>query len=407
MKFIHTSDWHLGQNLLSRSRIKEHEEFLNWLLAEIDSRDIDTLIVSGDIFDCGTPPGYAQKMYYDFLCRLAVSNCKRAFIMGGNHDSPAFLEASQRILGHLQIHVIAKATENFAEMVYEIKNPQGEPEAIVCAVPFLRDRDVRKSRAGESYDDKSLAMNLGISHFYREVVAIAHELQKKSKVKLPVIGTGHLFVSGCSLSESVREFSVGNLGGIHSSELAEFFDYLALGHLHICQQVGKNSRIRYCGSPIPMSFDECSQPKYILTGDTEGDLKIDEIEIPVFQKMRLIKGDLNSISQQLEDLREDKGSSFWVEIQCVEEKEIPQLSQTMNDMVEGTNIEILAVRHLRKLSANLNYGDFNQKNLNELNPLEVFDKRLEVEQDCSEEEIVELKLAFREILQNLYDGDLL
>lgn len=405
MRFIHTSDWHLGQNIYSHSRQAEHAKFLDWLLSEINSREIDTLIVAGDVFDCGTPPGYAQKMYYDFLCRLAVSKCKQAFIIGGNHDSPAFLEASRQILGHLKIHVIAKATEELADMVFEIKSDDDDLEAIICAIPFLRDRDVRKSLAGESYDAKSQAVNEGISSFYGSVSSIAEQQRERASSSVPIIGTGHLFVSGCTLSESVREFIVGNLGAIHASDMAKSFDYLALGHLHVCQKVGHKSHLRYCGAPIPMSFDECAHPKFLIVGDTQSGLSIEDVEIPVFQNMKLLKGDLKSVFQQLDELKQTEASSCWVEVQCVEERDIPQLAQTLSERVDGSNIEIFAVRHLRSLTPSLSSEDFHQRSLSDLNPIEVFEKRLEAEPGYSDEDVADLKSAFSELMQILHDGE--
>ncbi|MDN5280282.1 MAG: repair protein SbcD/Mre11 [Clostridiales bacterium] len=402
MRFIHTSDWHLGQHLMTRSRQPEHEKFLNWLLQQISNREIDTLLVGGDIFDTGTPPGYAQKMYYDFLCRLASAGCRRAFVIGGNHDSPAFLEASRQILEHLNISVIPRATEDPEDLISLCSDANGLPEAIVAAVPFLRDRDVRKSQAGESYDEKALAVNKGIAGFYEQISDMVAKIKADKKLNVPVIATGHLYVAGCSTSESVRELNIGNLGAIRLADLENRFDYLALGHLHKAQLVGGNELVRYCGSPVPMNFEESLQPCRIIVGDTSNGMKVEEVEVPQFQKMVLLKGSYEEILNGLGELDDNP---CWIEVQCTDEKEIPQLGQTLRDKVEGSNHEILAVKQLRKFFPGLSADEFNSNNLNELKPEEVFAKRLESETDMSEDEQADLKAAFNELLQMVYAGE--
>ncbi|GAB4271599.1 MAG: exonuclease subunit SbcD [Candidatus Rifleibacteriota bacterium] len=404
MRFLHTSDWHLGQNLLSRSRQSEHISFFNWLFDQIEQHKIDALLVAGDIFDCGAPPGYAQRAYYDFLSRLISSSCSQAFIIGGNHDSPTFLEASRRILDHLQIHVIGRACESLDDMIFELKGKSEQVEALLCAVPFLRDREVRKSLAGESSEEKIQALNLGIAELYKNIAFKARSMAEAEGKKLPVIGMGHLFVSGCSLSESVREFSAGNLTAVHSDDFNDLFDYFALGHLHIGQKVAGKNNIRYSGSPIPMSFDECTREKIILLGDTDDPENLQEIKVPVFQEMRLIRGDLSAIIAELAELKKEATGSIWVEVQCHEEREIPLLSQTIHQVVEESNIEVLAVRHIRKQKATLEGSALSSLNLKELDPVEVFARRLDSETDYSEEEIKELKHAFNTILEEIHQG---
>ena len=148
MKLLHTSDWHLGRSLYDRKRYNEFEAFLNWLIGFIADEKVDLLLVSG-VFDSTTPSNRAQELYYHFLGRLSATGCRHAVITGGNHDSPTFLDAPKNLLGALNIHVVGSATGNPEDEVFVLKDDDGKTEAIVCAVPFLRDRDIRTVEAAK------------------------------------------------------------------------------------------------------------------------------------------------------------------------------------------------------------------------------------------------------------------
>lgn len=147
IKILHTSDWHIGKRLYSKKRYYEFNAFLDWLVKEIKKRSVDVLIVAGDIFDTTTPSNTGQRLYYQFLKNVSVTSCRHVVIIGGNHDSPSLLEAPRELLKVLQVRVVASVPENREDQVLLLKNNTGECELIVCAVPYLRDRD---SRAEES-----------------------------------------------------------------------------------------------------------------------------------------------------------------------------------------------------------------------------------------------------------------
>ncbi|MEL7220922.1 MAG: exonuclease subunit SbcD, partial [Bacteroidota bacterium] len=106
MKVLHTSDWHLGQKLLQLDRQEEFALALDWLLEVIIAEQIDVLLVSGDIFDIGNPPNQSRELYYNFLRRLLNSECRHVVITGGNHDSPAMLNAPRELLAAFNIHIV-------------------------------------------------------------------------------------------------------------------------------------------------------------------------------------------------------------------------------------------------------------------------------------------------------------
>ena len=267
---LHTSDWHLGRRLYGRMRYEEFEAFLAWLYDTIISHQIEVLIVAGDIFDTMTPSNQAQALYYEFLGKVSVTCCQHIVIVAGNHDSPTFLDAPSKVLKFLNVHVIGTACEDLADEVLVLHDRDNQPQCIIAAVPYLRDRDVRSSRAGESADSKDANVIKGIRTHYDEVASIAKEQQaeliKIHHRRIPIIATGHLFAAGGKTTDDdgVRELYVGNLGQVSADTFADCFDYVALGHLHVPQRVGGCEHIRYSGSPIAMGFGEAKQQKQVL-----------------------------------------------------------------------------------------------------------------------------------------------
>ncbi len=270
LTILHTSDWHLGRRLYGRMRYEEFAAFLNWLEETISARHVDVLIVAGDIFDTMTPSNRAQALYYEFLGKVSTLCCEHIVIVAGNHDSPTFLDAPSQVLKFLNVHVIGTACEDLNDEILVLDDSEGCPHCIIAAVPYLRDRDVRSSSAGESDDSKDANVIKGIRAHYNAVASLAKNkqklLNKKYQRHVPIIATGHLFAAGGTTTEDdgVRDLYVGNLGKISAEMFDQCFDYVALGHLHVPQRVGGQEHIRYSGSPIAMGFGEARQQKQVL-----------------------------------------------------------------------------------------------------------------------------------------------
>ena len=270
LTILHTSDWHLGRRLYGRMRYEEFEAFLSWLQETISAHKVDVLIVAGDIFDTMTPSNRAQALYYEFLGKVSKLCCEHIVIVAGNHDSPTFLDAPSKVLKFLNVHVIGTACDDLNDEVLVLDAIDGTPHCIIAAVPYLRDRDVRGSHAGESADSKDTNVIKGIRAHYDEVASIAkarqEHLSNAHQRHIPIIATGHLFAAGSKTTEDdgVRDLYVGSLGQISADLFDDGFDYVALGHLHVPQRVGGCEHIRYSGSPIAMGFGEAKQQKQVL-----------------------------------------------------------------------------------------------------------------------------------------------
>jgi len=352
MKIIHTSDWHLGRTLYGRRRHEEFEAFLAWLLATIENEQAVVLLIAGDVFDSSAPGIRAQELYYRFLCQVAGSCCRHVVVTAGNHDSPAFLEAPKELLRALDVHVVGTALEAPADEVLVLSNGQDEAELIVCAVPYLRDRDIRSVEAGESIEDKERKLVEGIQRHYQEVCRLA--IAERKNGRTPLVAMGHLFTAGGKTvdGDGVRDLYVGSLAQVSSSLFPECIDYLALGHLHVPQIVGGAENRRYSGSPLAMGFGEAGQDKSIVILDFHGsdgqqlEATIRLQQVPVFQRLESIRGDLGKITARLQALAEE-GNSVWLEIIYDGEEIIADLRDRLEGMSRGTALEILRIKNNR------------------------------------------------------------
>ena len=400
MKLLHTSDWHLGRTLYSKKeRQEEFIAFLNWLQTAIKEKNIDLLIVAGDIFDTPSPSSASQKLYYDFLLQVRNSGCQNVMIVGGNHDSPSFLNAPKEILAALNVCVVGNISENVEDEVVVMYDHEKNPIAIVCAVPFLRERDISRFTESESYSDRSKRIAESIKKHYEIVAEIAENKRNELGNTIPVIATGHLSVAGGKTTndDGVRETYIGNIECIGSEIFPQTFDYVALGHYHIPSVISEN--IRYCGSPIPMGFGEAAQKKCVYIIDfKEKAAEIETIEIPVFQKMESIRGDKSCIENRLTALKKSD-LPVWVEIMYEGDEIFPDLMAWANEQTINTKIEILNIQNRQHLNEVLSYNNDTQS-LDDLDKFDVFDKLLE-KNDISDDQKEELKNSYKEIVIDL------
>ena len=392
MKILHTSDWHLGQKFMGKSREDEHLAFLDWIIDTINEEKIDVLIIAGDIFDTGTPPNYALEMYYNFLKNLNASSCKNIVIIGGNHDSVATLRTSSKLLKVLNIDVIASGDTDEENIIKIYK--ESELRGIICAVPFLRDTIVRKSLGGQSSQDKEKALNDGITSYYTSIYDDAKEIRGGNSV--PIVATGHLTTVGSKTSESEREIYIGNTLNISSGFLGNMFDYVALGHLHLSQKVGCE-HVRYSGSPIPLSFSEATSQKKvnIVTFDNQI-AEIVELDIPLFRPLRVIKGNGSSVINELSGV---ENKNTWIEIHLKDDN--PQATiQLIHELCRELDLTILAIKTDRSVEI-LTINDIEVSSLDEIKPIEVFEKRMEmsvIEDDAMKSNLIS---RFKDIINEV------
>ena len=257
MKVLHTGDWHLGQKLLNQERIEEQRQVLQQMLVYIDQHKPDLLIVAGDVFDQRNPSLAARQLYYDVLMRLSNGPCSHIIIIGGNHDSPGLLNTTREFLYPHHIHVIGGACLERKDELILLHDETGKLEAVVAAVPFLHDRDLREGYVGEDGDMRVQRIQEGLIRHYDELAQLCAPY---ADAGIPIIATGHLFAKGAQGSEEQANIYLGDRENIGADHFPPIFKYIALGHLHRAQLVGNTTHIRYSGAPLPLSFKEYDYP---------------------------------------------------------------------------------------------------------------------------------------------------
>lgn len=410
MKILHTSDWHLGRSLYGRKRHGEFSKFLHWLSTTIEKQNIDALLVAGDIFDTGTPSNRAQEMYYRFLCRVADSCCRHIVVIAGNHDSPSFLNAPREILRALNVYVVGAVTEELEDEVIELRDKEDRPEAIICAVPYLRDKDIRSVTPGETMDDKNVKLVLGLKDHYAKVCALAEQkhaaLQKDGQLDVPIIAMGHLFTAGGKTvdGDGVRELYVGSLAHVGRDVFPASINYLALGHLHVPQTVGSSEHIRYCGSPLPMGYGEAAHEKkvIIVTFNTTVPA-IEELTVPCFQPLERIVGSLDDIHSRVEQLKQ-AGSNAWLEIEYTGREITGNLREMLEETMVGASMEIRRIKNKRLIDRVIT-GIQENETLDDLDVQQVFDRCLDTF-EVEPEERTQLIHSYNEIIKSLHEEDI-
>jgi exonuclease SbcD len=385
MRILHTSDWHLGQHFMGKSRQAEHQALIDWLLAQVDEHAVDAVLIAGDIFDTGTPPSYARELYSQLVVRLHTAGVS-LLLLGGNHDSVATLGESRELLACLSATVIGAASDDAPAQVLVLPRRGGQPGCIVCAIPFIRPRDVLQSQAGQSAEDKQQSLQAAIQGHYGAVHAAAcirrDELEIELDRKLPLIATGHLTTVGASSSESVREIYVGALEAFPTNAFPPV-DYIALGHIHRPQLVGGLEHIRYCGSPIPLSFDEAKQQKEVLLVDLDANgLKaVTVLPVPRFQGLVAISGNLVGLPAAIGTAAAQGTREFpaWLEVTVLEDDYLADLPERIQAIAEGLPVEVLRIRRQRG-NATARLAAEASERLDELSPHEVFARRLAQEE---------------------------
>jgi exonuclease SbcD len=395
MKLLHTADWHLGARLVERDRLSEHERFLDWLIETLRSEKIDALLVSGDVFDAANPPQDAVALYFDFLKRLADLKTVQAVITGGNHDSASHLNAPRELLKRFDVHVFGHAGET---------NVVDLGGAVVAAVPFLRERDLRQAAAGETITAVHEQVRAAIrSHYAAQLAACRDVAQGR-----PVIAMGHLTVLGATTSDSERDIHIGNLGAV-GADLFSGFDYTALGHLHRPQKVAGLETIRYSGSPIPLSFSEAADAKSVVIIDTQNHSpapillpinpsdgqknegrRMDISTVPIPTTRQLIRATVKR-AMLASDLQAVPAGS-WTEITVKLDAPEPDLDRQVREAVAG-RFEVLKVLADLPATAATPWQPIGPA-LHDLQPRDVFRELLQEKQLPSDE----LSAVFDELL---------
>jgi len=401
MRILHSSDWHLGARLYGRVRGEEHAAFLRYLLDVMKSECVDVLLLAGDVFDSANPTTASQTLYYEFLAQVAQSGCRHVVVVAGNHDSPSFLAAPQALLLALKVHVVASMSEDIEDELLTLCDAAGNPELLVAAVPYLRDKDLRRVEAGESTEDKQNKLLSGMKLHYEDLARLGEarraELLVQGHADIPFVAMGHLFAAGALTHEGdgVRDLHVGTLLRLGGDAFPSCFDYVALGHLHMPQMVAGLAHVRYSGAPLPMSFAEAEQVKTLMLLDFEGrNLTLSELPIPCFMPLLRVEGDLDEILAEIASLRA-QGMAAFLELEYTGADLLPDLRERVEAALEGSSLDLLALKNrvIAQRALNLPVGDVDLEDVDEW---QIFDACL-LSNKLPDEQCVEMRALYREL----------
>ncbi|RKG37087.1 exonuclease SbcCD subunit D C-terminal domain-containing protein [Acinetobacter rongchengensis] len=305
VRFFHTSDWHLGQFFYQHSRQYEHEQFLAWLLQQIQQKQPNALLIAGDIFDVINPASSAQKQLYQFLADAhAIAPQMQTLMIAGNHDSGYRIEQIEPLLEKYNaktVGIIHKNNEGSIDLERLLVPIYDENKIIVAwclTLPFLRPAEIT------GFNEQTATSQNAIAYLHQQLIA---EAKKRKTPEQALILMSHAHMQGGETSDSERPIIIGNEEALSTTLFDEVIDYVALGHLHKPQKV-QNAHIRYSGSPIPLSFSEINYKHQIVevtldpTQSNESRFQFEAIAIPRSVQLHKIKGELTEVFKQLSAL---------------------------------------------------------------------------------------------------------
>ena len=349
IRILHTADWHLGQTFFGYDRTEEHEVFLNWLAEEIRQKEIDALIIAGDVFDVSNPSAASQSMYYQFIYRVTAENpYLQIVIVAGNHDSAARLEAPLPLLQAMRTEVrgVVRKLEggeiDYDHLTVELKNRQGEVELLCMAVPFLRQGDYPAVQTeGNPYAE-------GVRELYAQLL---QRLWKRRTENQAILAIGHLQATGSEIAE--KDYSertvIGGLECVSPEAFSEQIAYTALGHIHKAQRVSGRENVRYAGSPIPMSFAEKHYHHGVVMVTFDGGCAVDieRLECPkLIPLLSVPNGESVSpeaILEALKELPETEAVAPYLEVKVLLEEPEPMLRQEIEEALADKNYRLARI----------------------------------------------------------------
>ncbi|MFL9594720.1 exonuclease SbcCD subunit D C-terminal domain-containing protein [Aeromonas veronii] len=407
MKILHTADWHLGHQLHGHDRRFEHDAFLDWLSGTLKVREIDALLVAGDLFDTANPPASAWQQLYRFLARLrAEMPHLNMVLIGGNHDSPSKLDAPHELLRAFDLHLvgsISRDSEGKLEadrLLVPLQDKEGKIAAWCAAVPFLRSSDLRVESLEEGQD----RLIEGVRQVYAEVLA---EGRARCGEALPLIAMGHAYLAAGQLSE-LSERRV--LGGNQHALPAELFagaDYTALGHLHLAQSPATG--VHYSGSPLPLSLAEANYNHQVLEV-TFAEGKLTGLErIPVPRAVEMIRlpqstldDALNAIAS-LELVACPQEAQPFLEVRLLLPKPEARIRERILAAIADKPVRLARISTQYQGSGEGLADGCERRRLDELSPTEVF--RLCYQRQFEGEPEAGLVASFEEILEQVKESN--
>ena len=280
MRFIHTSDWHLGRLFFGESLTGEQAALLQEFIALVKDLKPDAVLIAGDVYDRSVPPADAVSLLDETLTRLVLEQRVPVLMIAGNHDSGTRLAFGQQFFDPAGLHVCSAAVPETVRLT-----DQWGPVDFVL-VPFAETAAVRLACGEAAVTDPDSAM--------QQRMAAIRQIGAPSSRR---VAMAHAFLTGGQPSESERPLSVGGSGAVAASSFDDF-QYVAMGHLHRPQKM-ETGRLTYSGSLMKYSFEEAGHAKgvFLVELDQAGALRQEFIPLPARRDVRVVEGFFNDIMQ--------------------------------------------------------------------------------------------------------------
>jgi len=285
MKFIHTSDWHIGRQFHNVSLLEDQKHVLKQITAYIKQEEVDAVVIAGDIYDRSIPPASAVQLLDEVLTQITEEMGVPVIIISGNHDSAERLRFGSAQLGQSGLHIMGDLSKITEPVI--ISTNSGN--MAFYGVPY-NDPEMVRNMFGQqlsTYDE---------AHTY--LVDSIKAVASAKKPTMPNILISHCFIDGAQESDSERPLSIGGSDRV-SYQPCLFFDYVALGHLHAPQYKGEE-HVRYSGSILKYSFSEQHQKKGVTLVElnTEGFKSATYLPLKPLRNMRILEGEFATLLEQ-------------------------------------------------------------------------------------------------------------
>lgn len=413
MRILHTADWHIGQLFHDHDRTYEHQQFLNWLLNTLSAEQVEVLLISGDVFDLSNPSAASVKMFYSFLNQAVKANPDlQVIITAGNHDSASRLESPKPLLESSNIHIIGliekdeQGNIDYSKITIPLKDKEGTVMAWCIAAPFLRMGDY------PVIPDSSNPYTEGITAFYENAYQYAASQKQAGQA---IIALGHLHAQQAEITDTDRMERV-IMGGVESVSASAFHQdicYVALGHIHKAQRLGGKEHIRYCGSPLPMSFSEQHYKHQVIIFDLNGGAieNLHSIEVPISVPLMRVPSVHSALPEvldallQLEEAEEDINTHPFLEVRVLLEGPEPGLRHKIETALTGKKIRLakIDVRYPASAADETVNKTVDPEQLLSLQPLDVLQKVYQNKYNTSVPE--ELMNLFHQVTQEVSETE--
>ncbi|MDF2681489.1 MAG: exonuclease SbcCD subunit [Brevibacillus sp.] len=326
MRILHTADWHFGRQLEGRDRRAEQAAFVDELCRIADERNVDLVLIAGDVYDSVNPPAWAEELFYEALERLSSEGTRGVVVIAGNHDQPERVRAAAPLATKHGIVLLGlpkeapltpeETLEGRVRIVaggpswLELSVPGCEHHAVVLALPYPSESRL-KELLSESFTQEQ--MQLAFSERIAELLA---DLSRHFRDDTVNLVTSHLFVMGGLETDSERPIQIGGTMTVSPMAFPEKADYVALGHLHRLQKLRDKPLVRYSGSPLSYSFSEAGQSKAVVLVDVVPGTEVQEEIIYLTSGRPLARWKATEGIGQVERwLAEGRDAGAWIDLE--------------------------------------------------------------------------------------------